>query len=228
MTSNSGSYGCDLMRWVNDNNPPPTAAYGKGWWDWVENIRQLARLIASPESSPSRTREAEVFVVGTITYETPPPSESITMPVVCLRNKDFHAYIAWCFSFEPNWPSYLVAIENYSLDEEGLDQLDRVLDYQAYRQETDTPRRSMSEHTLATFQRFLGRCKPDEQAFLYPPFFLDAEALLDKSNVALTFETFHSQIGDSSFFNKNALLFSAWNIEDVYMTLTTIQVNSAT
>jgi hypothetical protein len=30
----------DLDRWVNDNNPDEQLQYGKGWWDYIELIRE--------------------------------------------------------------------------------------------------------------------------------------------------------------------------------------------
>ena len=70
-------------QWVNDNNPDHNLSYSKGWWDTVEFIYFLKEQLEIED----------VSVVGTFTLRTPPPTEELLSPIVCLKTEDFTAFL---------------------------------------------------------------------------------------------------------------------------------------
>ena len=79
-----------LYAWVNKNNPPEKAEYGKGWWDYVEFLYKLADIY-----------EVQPMVVSTVKITTPPPSEALVMPVVVFSFKAGKVLIKHDFG---RWP----------------------------------------------------------------------------------------------------------------------------
>ncbi len=69
-------------QWVSDNNPDHNLSYSKGWWDTVEFILFLK----------DQLEIEDVSVVGTFTLRTPPPTEELLSPIVCLKTEDFTAW----------------------------------------------------------------------------------------------------------------------------------------
>jgi len=65
----------NLYQWVNDHNPSPKLSYGKGWWDYVTFLYHLDELYGRDRTT----------VVSTYEMTTPPPQETLLMPVVRLK-----------------------------------------------------------------------------------------------------------------------------------------------
>lgn len=64
-----------IYEWVNDNNPLEKLSYRKGWWDYVEFLYELDWLYGENITS----------VVSTYNMTTPPPQETLLMPVARLE-----------------------------------------------------------------------------------------------------------------------------------------------
>lgn len=64
-------------QWVNDNNPSRELQYGKGWWDYIEIVRRITGKFGIEN----------VQVVATYTMHTPPPKETLFMPVLKFGNQ---------------------------------------------------------------------------------------------------------------------------------------------
>jgi hypothetical protein len=62
---------------VGENNIPKHFEYGKGWWDYVELVRQFA----------SKFDIEDLRVVGHYVVDTPPPEEKLPMPSVALSRR---------------------------------------------------------------------------------------------------------------------------------------------
>ena len=77
-----------LYQWVNDNNPDESLSYRKGWWDYIEFIYRIMQKF--------KTDDAEV--VGTFEMRTPPPRETLTMPVVKIVIGNLTAVVRLDFS----------------------------------------------------------------------------------------------------------------------------------
>lgn len=231
----------DFDQWVNENNPESDLNYQKAFWDWVESIRRLASLLGPRKgtsepvfrhgSSPSTSRPhrdcVDLRVVGAITYETPPPQESITMPVVFFETTNIRAYIAYWFSVEPFLPSYIVAIEKRSIPEDHEYDLDDVLSFETHQNESTDTRYTNEQHTLDLFKRMEGKVVCDQNAKRSLPFCLDPEIALygDPSDkTVFTFDELHSALskGDSSFLAQKPILYSVWSYEGLYSTLSTL------
>lgn len=80
-------------KWVNDNNPDSSLSYGKGWWDAVEFYFFLKQELEVEDMS----------VVATFRLKTPPPTEEILSPIVCLRTDDFTTYLKEDFGHPLIW-----------------------------------------------------------------------------------------------------------------------------
>lgn len=66
-----------LDKWVSNNNPPDTKQFSKGWWDFIELCRELQDI-----------HKADCRVIATIEILTPPPTETLEMPIVQLTTND--------------------------------------------------------------------------------------------------------------------------------------------
>src|SRR5262245_16948136 len=64
----------EFDRWVSENNIPEKFEYSKGWWDYVEFVRRLAR----------RCNADDVRIIGHYIIDTPPPCERLPMPAVAI------------------------------------------------------------------------------------------------------------------------------------------------
>ena len=67
----------NIYQWVNDNNPSPKLSYGKGWWDYVGFLYHLDDLYGRNRTT----------IVSTYEMRTPPPEETLHMPVARLETK---------------------------------------------------------------------------------------------------------------------------------------------
>ncbi len=65
----------NIYQWVNDHNPSPKLSYGKGWWDYVTFLYHLDELYGRNRTT----------VVSTYEMLTPPPQETLLMPVARLE-----------------------------------------------------------------------------------------------------------------------------------------------
>jgi hypothetical protein len=83
-----------LDAWVCAHNPDPSLSYGKGWWDGVEFIRFLR----------DRLGLEAVDVPATYLMDTPPPRETLLMPVYRIRHQGMECYLKTDFGvLPPNW-----------------------------------------------------------------------------------------------------------------------------
>lgn len=234
--------GIDFDQWVNDNNPPIESNYQKAFWDWIEQIRRLSqflgprkgageRIFRSNASGPRTPHPERVVlrVVGAISYETPPPCESITMPVVFIETGRFSAYLAYWFSVEPFLPSYIVSVDKRSITGDDHEYtLDDVVSYETWRNEMTDTAYTNEHHTLDLFNRMKDKVVCDQNAQKAPPFCLDPEKLFygdPNEKTVFTFEELHTALseGDQSFLAQKPILFSMWSYEGLYSALTTLQ-----
>lgn len=65
----------NIYQWVNDHNPSTKLSYRKGWWDYVTFLYHL-------DEQYGRNRTT---VVSTYEMITPPPQETLLMPVARLE-----------------------------------------------------------------------------------------------------------------------------------------------
>jgi hypothetical protein len=95
-----------LYRWVNDNNPPEDAKFGKGWWDYIETLYRLAALLDAHEAS----------VIATYAVDTPPPQERIMMPAVVLEKPGIAIALRFDFGRNPtrDMREWIVSVERRS------------------------------------------------------------------------------------------------------------------
>ena len=77
-------------QWIGRHNPPAGKQYAKGWWDSAELVRVLC-----PDSRCRR-------VIGQFLMRTPPPAETLVMPVVALRLKGAKVVLKNNFGWWPN------------------------------------------------------------------------------------------------------------------------------
>lgn len=216
----------DFNQWVHENNPSPDSNYKKGFWDWVENIRRLASLLKSKPSRarPSDTKDAVISVVGSISYDTPPPTERITMPVICLETDTFRAYVAWWFSVEPFLPSYVVAVDRYKIDEDDMYVFETMLSYETFQNEFETPYQTNEQHTLKFYEKAESRISCDQLAQNNLPFSLNPYHALygdpDEKTV-YSFDELWTAINDKdgALFTKKPLLYCVWSYEALYSSL---------
>src|SRR5882724_2741272 len=83
-----------LDAWVSAHNPDPSLSYGKGWWDCIEFMRRL---------HDQHGLEA-LDVPATYHMETPPPCETLLMPVYRIRHHGLVCYLKTDFhTLPPNW-----------------------------------------------------------------------------------------------------------------------------
>jgi hypothetical protein len=83
-----------IYEWVSEHNPSPGLSYGKGWWDYVTFLYHLDELYGSNRTT----------VVSTYELATPPPQETLLMPVARLET-DRAVFImkAQFDGIEPAW-----------------------------------------------------------------------------------------------------------------------------
>ncbi len=83
-----------LDTWVNAHNPDPSLSYSKGWWECIEFIRFLR---------DQHGLEA-IDIPATYEMKTPPPCETLLMPVYRIRHSSLECYIKTDFEIlPPNW-----------------------------------------------------------------------------------------------------------------------------
>lgn len=214
----------DFNQWVSNNNPSPESNYQKGFWDWVESVRRLSSLL---RFGPLGKHEAELSVVGTITYQTPPPSEQITLPVVALKTDTFIAHMAWWFSVEPFLPSYLVAITDYRISDDDFYEFESLLAYETKQNEFEYPHTTNEQHVLRFFEKAGSRIALDSMAESCPPFNLDPSDLFygnTSNKSAYSFDEFWQALKDKDpeLFAKKPLLYTVWSYEGLYSSLSLI------
>jgi hypothetical protein len=83
-----------LDTWVCAHNPDPSLSYGKGWWDCVEFIRRMR----------DQHGLETIDVPATYRMGTPPPCETLLMPVYRIRHHGLECYLKTDFDLlPPNW-----------------------------------------------------------------------------------------------------------------------------
>ena len=83
-----------LDTWVATHNPDPALSFGKGWWDCIEFMRTLR----------DRHGLEAVDVPATYQMETPPPCETLLMPVYRMQHHGLKCYLKTDFHvLPPNW-----------------------------------------------------------------------------------------------------------------------------
>lgn len=215
----------EFNQWVSENNPSPESNYQKGFWDWIEAVRRLSSLL---RFGPLGKHEAELSVVGTITYQTPPPCEDITLPVIALKTDTFVAHIAWWFSVEPFLPSYLVSITDYRISEDDFYEFESLLSYETKQHEFEYPHSLNERYVLEFFEKAKDRIKVDSMAKTCPPFSLNPSEILygeDTSNSTYSFEAFWQALKDKDpeLFAKKPLLYALWSYEGLYSSLSLLK-----
>lgn len=80
-----------LFKWINDNNPPMSLSYSKGWWDYVELLQRIAAKLDAKEAR----------VIDTYVVDTPPPEEKLTMPAVVMETKGVSFALRFDFGRNP-------------------------------------------------------------------------------------------------------------------------------
>lgn len=233
--------GIDFDEWVSSNNPVSSSHYSKAFWSWIETVRRLSTLLGPRRGdNPSDTaykssgvklgadkNRVDLQVVGTIQYDTPPPEESISMPVVRFETANFCAYMAHWFSVEPFLPSYVVAVDKRRIPDDHEYDLFDILFFETLQNEATDTRYTNEQHTLDLFERMKDRVICDQQALSTLPFCLDPQKTLygdpDEKTV-LSFDELHSALseGDTSFLAQKPLLFSVWSYEGLYSALSTL------
>jgi hypothetical protein len=84
----------DIHQWINDNNPSPKLSYGKGWWDYVTFLYHLDELYGQNKTT----------IVSTYEMGTPPPEETLFMPVARLETDRATFIMKTQFDgFNPAW-----------------------------------------------------------------------------------------------------------------------------
>lgn len=89
----------DFDKWVNDNNLDMELSYRKGWWDYIEFVREL----------DAKFKFVELNVISTYVMETPPPTEELLMPVIKLTHENCSFILKTVFGPLP--PYWNVSIE---------------------------------------------------------------------------------------------------------------------
>jgi hypothetical protein len=83
-----------LDTWVCAHNPDPSLSYGKGWWDCVEFMRHMR---------DQHGLEA-IDVPAMYRMGTPPPCETLLMPLYRIRHHGLDCYLKTDFDpLPPNW-----------------------------------------------------------------------------------------------------------------------------
>jgi hypothetical protein len=101
----------NIYQWVNDHNPSPKLSYGKGWWDYVTFLYHLDELYG----------ENKTAVVSTYEMRTPPPEETLLMPVVRLETDRAAFIMKMQFSLpEPAWTVSVIREQSERLPLYGL------------------------------------------------------------------------------------------------------------
>jgi hypothetical protein len=97
--------------WVCDNQPGPEAQFSKGWWDVVEFIRYLQDQLPIEG----------VTIMGDFDMQTPPPTETLRMPVFLLRLPNLDVCLKNDFSLlEPFWAASTVIWDDRPFAPYGL------------------------------------------------------------------------------------------------------------
>jgi hypothetical protein len=82
-----------LYDWISSNQPDAKCEFAHGWWESAEFLQLLAS-------------DFEIFDFGVLTsysMETPPPSSSVTMPVVSALAQNLEIYFKESWVVEPNY-----------------------------------------------------------------------------------------------------------------------------
>lgn len=210
----------DFNKWVSENNPAPSANYSKGFWDYIENMRRLSHLLSS--AMPGSKDVANLSVVGTISYQTPPPTETIRIPVVKLETPRFSANIVWWFSVEGFLPSYLVAVTEYSIKDDDFYEFESLLAYETHQNEFEHPHLTNEQHVVRFFEKSGPRVVLDKDSERTPPFSLNPHDLFYENKItSYSFDEFWKGLKnkDSELYAKKPLLCTLWSYESLYSSL---------
>jgi hypothetical protein len=91
-----------IYEWVSGHNPSPKLSYKKGWWDYVTFLYHLDELYGKNKTT----------VVSTYDMRTPPPQETLLMPVARLET-DRAAFVMKT-TFDGIWPDWTVSVTRNS------------------------------------------------------------------------------------------------------------------
>lgn len=83
MPENKKMRSAGLFEWISGNQPPDGHEYAHGWWNSIKFLQLLS----------TDFEDFEFDVITSFPMETPPPSSTITMPVVWARRPNLE--IIW-------------------------------------------------------------------------------------------------------------------------------------
>lgn len=131
--------------WVSNNNTQ-SLNYSKGWWDFIEVIREFSEKFS-----------ADVFVSGVYSFETPPPCEIIEFPLIKFKTKTYECYIQEYFSFSFFEDSIIISVS--FVDSSYYYNFDKYLNpiskhSQLYKIKEGII--NFEDHTPANFKQFTG------------------------------------------------------------------------
>ena len=84
----------EFDRWVVANNPAPDLEYSKGFWDYIELIRELV----------FKFNGRGEHAIGTYWVRTPPPEEEVLMPAVAFEVGTVSFALKYDFGADAAWP----------------------------------------------------------------------------------------------------------------------------
>ena len=98
----------NFNEWVSKNNIDNlNKKYSKGWWEYIDFIRRLESKV-----------NGAVFVVGNYEVNTPPPEETIVLPIILLEVNNYKFYLKEDFSYSSFFDQWMISIES---DKEIMD-----------------------------------------------------------------------------------------------------------
>jgi len=100
-------------QWVSENNVDsiiPKKNYSKGWWDYIEFIREL--------HSTFNVECKDVHVMDKYVIGTPPPEETLVLPLIHFEINGVKLYLKQDFSCGGFYDTWIVSI---NLNEKTLD-----------------------------------------------------------------------------------------------------------
>jgi hypothetical protein len=126
----------DFNKWVTENNIDKlNKNYTKGWWEYIEFIRLLSDKI-----------DASVCVIADYEVHTPPPEETIILPLILLEVEGHKLYLKEDFSYCGFFDSWTVSIESDKIQK---------LDFKNYLNEIKSKQTLINEGFRASFHATL-------------------------------------------------------------------------
>lgn len=136
-----------FYKWVSKNNPPDEKQYGKGWWDTIEFIYKIAKT--------------EPRVISTFVMETPPPTETLLIPIVLLKFDDFEIVLKSNFGWFPN--EWLISVKRK--DNKPIALFDLVTPIDKPKYFSRVPKAWQFGHLNANSQKFSGMVRTEDELF---------------------------------------------------------------